>query len=82
MAWLRYARAFMPVILHAIDVASRVLEDKQAQRRFLKEWVARSTALMGAVLEEMEDQLDDMDEDTSEIEQGHPLGRGFADPRG
>lgn len=75
MAWFRYVRIFMPVILQAIDVAARLFDDKQTQRRFLKQWAQRSVEIMGAVLEEIEDQIDDMDEDTSVIEHGRPIDR-------
>lgn len=70
MRWLRYVRIFFQSAMVAGEVAERLLGEKPAQRRFMKEWAKRSAELMNAVLEEMQDQLDDMEEDTTAIEQG------------
>ena len=62
MSWLRYVRLLLPVVLQAIDVAERISENKQYQRRFMKMWVEESVPLLQAVLSEVEERLDDVDD--------------------
>lgn len=65
MSWLRIVRIWLPVVFQAIEVAGRLTEDKQAQRRFLKKWANNVAMMMQAALDELEDAIDDPDEDTS-----------------
>lgn len=61
-ATMRYVRMLLPTILQAIDVAERLSENRQYQRRFMKAWVEESIPLLEAVMTEVEDRLDDADD--------------------
>lgn len=68
MSWLRYARILLPSIMQALIVSESLFTDKRIRRRFMKTWAARVNELALATLEELEDQIDDIEEDTSAIE--------------
>ena len=62
MSWLRYVRLFMPVIFQAVEMAGQISENKQYQRRFMKYWVEESIPLLQAVMDEVQDRLEDEDD--------------------